>query len=386
MKRRLLLNYVYYTPIGHVLEALKFANTFYKSNKDLEISVALSSASPYALAHGCKAINKVYPVDLDELLEYGEKAKSVLRIPKNWDYIITNDIIRHQISGKPGWMEGAFFRYLDVANKRFHARIAKGTCYWENNFPKPLKYRKTRLTLEVPNKAKRFVKRYDHNGLKICILPAGSGGSAYYPSSESWIAIIKALNNEFNGSRIYITGITRETKHGATSTRSFGSDDIDTIACKFDNVTNCLDIGLWNQVALVEMCDVLIAPHSGFAFLGSCVGTPWLALSGGDWSEYFFNHFPFYSVLPNDPDFPYEGKGRHSKHVGTGWGKNAVRESSIILPFRYQSIKKKIPEIMEGTRLLLNKNFTYKKAINIYKENIKKSVCRKDKLRTYESF
>ena len=31
------------------------------------------------------------------------------------------------------------------------------------------------------------------------------------------------------------------------------------------------------------------------------VGTPWLALSGGRWFEYFFNHVPFRSLIP-DPE------------------------------------------------------------------------------------
>ncbi len=34
------------------------------------------------------------------------------------------------------------------------------------------------------------------------------------------------------------------------------------------------------------------------------VGTPWLTISRGRWSEYFFNGVPFYSLL-SDPDrFP----------------------------------------------------------------------------------
>jgi hypothetical protein len=31
------------------------------------------------------------------------------------------------------------------------------------------------------------------------------------------------------------------------------------------------------------------------------VGTPWLAISGGRWPEFYFNGVPFYSLLP-DPD------------------------------------------------------------------------------------
>jgi hypothetical protein len=35
------------------------------------------------------------------------------------------------------------------------------------------------------------------------------------------------------------------------------------------------------------------------------VGTPWLALAGNDWAEYYFNPgIPFYSVLPDLDRFP----------------------------------------------------------------------------------
>ena len=34
------------------------------------------------------------------------------------------------------------------------------------------------------------------------------------------------------------------------------------------------------------------------------VGTPWLALSGGRWFEWFFNHVPFRSIVPDTARYP----------------------------------------------------------------------------------
>jgi hypothetical protein len=34
------------------------------------------------------------------------------------------------------------------------------------------------------------------------------------------------------------------------------------------------------------------------------VGTPWLALSGGRWFEYFFNRVPFRSIIPDPERYP----------------------------------------------------------------------------------
>ena len=34
------------------------------------------------------------------------------------------------------------------------------------------------------------------------------------------------------------------------------------------------------------------------------VGTPWLAISGGRWFEYFFNRVPFRSIIPDTERYP----------------------------------------------------------------------------------
>jgi hypothetical protein len=34
------------------------------------------------------------------------------------------------------------------------------------------------------------------------------------------------------------------------------------------------------------------------------VGTPWLAISGGRWFEYFFNRVPFRSIVPDTDRYP----------------------------------------------------------------------------------
>ena len=64
---------------------------------------------------------------------------------------------------------------------------------------------------------------------------------------------------------------------------------------------DCFDIGLPEQLAVVQECDLFLAPHTGFGMAALAVGTPWLALSGGRWFEYFFNRVPFRSIIP-DPE------------------------------------------------------------------------------------
>jgi hypothetical protein len=61
---------------------------------------------------------------------------------------------------------------------------------------------------------------------------------------------------------------------------------------------------LAEQLAIVEACDVFLAPHTGFGLAALAVGTPWLAISGGRWFEYFFNRVPFRSIIPDPERYP----------------------------------------------------------------------------------
>ena len=97
MKKKLLLNYIYYPPVGHVVEALRYSFGLSKLNKDLEIYVALNADSPYALTAVCPWIKKTYPMDLQEIKEKGVRASCFKKVPKEWDYILTNELIKKEV-------------------------------------------------------------------------------------------------------------------------------------------------------------------------------------------------------------------------------------------------------------------------------------------------
>jgi ADP-heptose:LPS heptosyltransferase len=380
MKKRLLLNYVYYDPVGHVIEALKFARGLAAANNDLEIYITLNKRAPFELTKACPFIKKVYPIDLYEIMLKGEKANCLKNIPKKWDYIVTNNLPEEFKDMKRLYsQEKGMLKYVQLSDKIFYSKH-KSNIFPETKLPKSLKYRSTHLRFNVPKKAQTFTKRYNHKGEKICILLGGSSGYRYYPSIRTWIKIIISIEKEFPDCKIYLTGI-KKSKRGGTKTRGYTESNINNVLNRFKNAIDCYDIGMWNQIALLEKCDVLIAPHSGFSFLASCVDTPLLEISGGDWSAYLFNHIPFYCVLPDDKDFPYRGKGKYSKHSG-----NFSARVGKIPPFEPKKLEKKIPEILEGIHLLLNKDFTYEKAMKRYKENIKEANVQRSKLATKEFF
>ena len=382
--KTLLVNHVYYGPVGHVVEALKFARGFHEANSGLEIHVALNRDSPTELAGACPWIKKTYPIDIFEVLEKNVDATCLRQLPREWDYVVTDMRVQHDIARARnlGGYDLALGNYLRVSERLFTASRGKAALYSAetepNNsrraklsFPDGLRYRiDAKVEIPIPQSAISFGRRLNHNDPKVCILLGGSGGYRSYPAIETWLKIIRALNESIPDLRIYLTGV-RQSEKGRTATSGYTESHIRKVLESFRNVVDCYDIGLWNQLAIVKQSDVFVSPHTGFGFLAPCVGTPWLTISGGDWPEYFFNHVPFYSVLPDDPTYPNRGDARPRRQKGRP---PRGRDTD---PKR---LEKKIPEIVEATRLLMSESFTYEDAWKRHRQNIQDANVRRDRL------
>jgi hypothetical protein len=48
----ILVNHVYYSPVGHVVEAIRYARGFKEANPGSEVHVALSDGAPWELCAG----------------------------------------------------------------------------------------------------------------------------------------------------------------------------------------------------------------------------------------------------------------------------------------------------------------------------------------------
>jgi ADP-heptose:LPS heptosyltransferase len=361
MTNTLLVNWVYYRPVGHALEGLKVARDYFEADRELKISVLLNSEMPYEIGALCPWIEKVYIADVKELAECGLRAKCLEKIPANWDYVVSDDRLMHSI--------GSYSDELKLANqtiiKYLQAKKWKGNRFFpqHENMP-PIRF-DTEMRFDVPESAKEFITKYRHNGLKICILPAGSNADRIYPEVRWWIKMMKSVTESFPDVRFYLTGAKSKTGNKSES-YTFLGEDISLILSEIDNVENCFDIGIVNQIALLEYCDLLISPHSGFAFLASCVNTPWLSISGARWPEYFYNHIKFYSVLPSCIKYP----------CYTGMKEECVTEmenGNPVICMSTNELDKKIPQIIGGIKLLADDNFTYQDSIELYRKNVLKS-------------
>ncbi len=368
--KKLLINYVYYSPVGHLVEAIKHARGYYEMDKSLKISLLVNSEAPIELATACDWIEFVYPISVSELATLGENASSLQLIPKDWDYVLVDPRTKRL---KSGYDDDLLIEAQKILQKVFIGNEVNGTTpnrsgleYEDVSIQTPLSYKlNAHIDIPIPEFATEFVKKYAHNGPVITILPGGSAGHKQSPSMEIWESICLNLSNEIPNLKINFTGVTK-SEMGRTATQGITLEDIDLLVSKLPNAENCFNIGLWNQIALIKTSDIYCSPHSGFSFLSQVVGTPWLALSGCPWPEYFFNDTKFYSVLPDCPSYPSKGNSQN------GCGK-LLSEGKKSICMQDENLYKKIPEIVSAAKMLLDNSFNYHDAVELHIKKIKDS-------------
>ena len=289
MAERLLVNFFYAHPVGHAIEALHYANGHHAADPALEVAVALNAATPVELAGYVPSVGAAYAIRHPFLEPCPDSAPALAAVPRDWTYV-ADDARRHQpnqLELFPGMRD-----YYAASDAHLRAARRRGVA----GFP-PLPYAPhTPLRLELPSAARAAAReRLGQDRPALALMPAGgSADRALYPSLRSWELILDALP----GFQIVLVGKLRADERSATA---FGRDELAALRAHPSAPLDAFDLPLAEQLALVEACDVFLAPHTGFGMAALAVGTPWLALSGGRWFEYFFNHVPFRSVIP-DPE------------------------------------------------------------------------------------
>jgi hypothetical protein len=355
MKKKLLLNYVYWPPVGHVLEAAKYAKGFYDANNNLEISVLLNKDSPNEMIKLCPWIKKTYSIDLSD------SSKGLAKIPKKWDYVVIDKRARdfYSMSSELKGFHQDFF-------EKVNAKLWKGyTNFWKVGEKSPLKYiPNSKVALKQGPKPRDFMKKKLKSKKNICIMLGGSGGPGKYPSIESWIYILKELKENFPKYDLILTGVLKNNS-GRTFTKSYGSKEIGKLKKEIPEIKDMYNIGLMNQVALVEACDLFISPHTGFGFIAPLVDTPWLAISGSNWPEYFLNDVSFYSAMDGLKHYP----GYCFLNQPTKDQKERLRR---YFGFDNETMKKRSKDILFGAKILLNEKISYEQSVKVHLKNLKK--------------
>jgi hypothetical protein len=144
-------------------------------------------------------------------------------------------------------------------------------------------------------------ERLDGRRAISVVLAGHSDARSCYPSVPSWQRAVAAFARQSPDAVFCLIGELTETS--VLSASAFTRDDIDGIVKSCPSL-DCFDLPLMEQLALVEASSFFVAPHTGFGTAALAVGTPWLALSGGRWHEWFFNGVPFYSAIPDTTRYP----------------------------------------------------------------------------------
>jgi len=193
------------------------------------------------------------------------------------------------------------------------------------------------------------------SGPVLSVLPSGGGQRANYPSTGSWLLMLRELRAAWPNATIILLGKTAGA-HGRRSSAIPQQDAAELIAAV--DAVDGYDLPLLVQLALIERSALLLSPHSGFSFAALAIGTPWLALSGGAWYEYFHNGVPFHSLLPDTTRFPSFG-GAHRTEDDDGSG---TREASMTR----QRIEETIPELLEAATDLIEARRDYEECLAAY--------------------
>jgi hypothetical protein len=331
---RVLVNFFYAQPVGHAVEALHYANGHHAADPARRISVALNAATPTELAGLCPFVERAYAID-HPFLEPGSRP---LTLPSEWDWVL-DDPRRHQpfqLEAFPGMR--AYYEASDAYLTAAQGRSITG-------FGK-LSYR--------PHQPLRFdLEPADLDQRTIAVMLAGSSDPSLYPSERAWRRILDALHEAHPDVRPALIG--RTTKDERTRSALDARALLDHPSMPLD----AYDLPLADQLAIVKASELFLSPHTGFGLAALATGTPWLTISGGRWFEYYFNHVPFRSIIPDPERFP---------------AFTQFSDADASMSMSDERIGEDLERIVTAATELLEKTVSYEQALADYFDDLKQAT------------
>ena len=122
IKKTLLLNWIYYRPVGHAVEAMAAAADYAAANPDLEVHLLLNDQTAVELADYCPWVRRAYAIDVEQVAVNGQAASCLKDLPREWDYIVSSERLRHNYSS----YSQALLRCHAIVDEITSARIWRG--------------------------------------------------------------------------------------------------------------------------------------------------------------------------------------------------------------------------------------------------------------------
>ena len=191
-------------------------------------------------------------------------------VPRDWDYVV-----HHPAATNP---EAARFeglgRYYDASRRHFRARIAVGVA---GQPPPPYVPHQT-LRLELPEVERSRAAAELGGRRSIAVMPSGSGARFLYPSVTAWLLVLDELERRFPDA--VFTFVGRVSGGDGRTMSGITRDEVDRLLASRRAALDVFDRPILDAARAVEACELLVSPHTGFAFAGLAVGTPWLDALG----------------------------------------------------------------------------------------------------------
>lgn len=355
---RVLVNFFYAHPVGHAVEALAFCHGYHRADPTREIELVLNAATAVELAALCPFLGAVHPIEHPFVEPCGSSSARIAGVPREWDWVL-DDVRRHQ----PIQLElfAGMRDYYAASDEHFIAgrrRVA--------GFDPPSYVPHAGLRLDVPTSAAdRARRRLGDGAPRIAVMPAGSSPRALYPSLSSWELVLDAFAEAFPGATIALVG---RLAHDERTSTSIGPAEHSALLSHRSRPVDAFGLGLVEQLAIVEGCDVFVSPHTGFGMAAVAVGTPWLTISGGRWFEFFFNRVPFRSILPDARRYPAFTQFEEPPPVDDG--DDGPRTPSMT----QARIRDDLGRILDGARELIEGALPYDAALARYFSELSAAV------------
>jgi hypothetical protein len=353
-RRQLLVDYCTFSNVGHIIEGLQIAGAFAFASPDWDVSILLNSRTPVELAEVCCPwLSRTFAVDFDTA---GASVRNDLfaEIPREWDWIY-EDWHRHEPSQFEPYPQ--LRRLAMLADEHFRSRDVEI----------PEHIREHPLRLELPAGAMSEARRIiGSSPIVLTVMTSGSAAPSQYPSADSWRLILTELRRSWPDAAIVVLGKTSKADLRRTSAMSH-DDGLGLIGAI--GAINGYDLPITVQLALVACSNLFVAPHTGFGFAALAVNTPWLALSGGPWYEYFHNQVPFWSVLPDTTRYPaflgMKGSFLVDDQDGSGPRDASMSRARIV---------EDLPELLRAAAMLIERQCSYEESLTEYFPRLLKAL------------
>jgi hypothetical protein len=352
-RERFLVDFFYSHAVGHAVEALHYCLGHHTAAPDRAVSVALNSASACELARYCPFVESAYAIEHPFVEPGVDSWRALEAVPRHWDWVV-DDFRRRQdfqLRAFPGMRD-----YYEASDR--HLIAARGRTVVGD--PAAGYVPRCRLRLELPAAARERALGVlsDAEGARwIAVMPAGSGDRSLYPSVRSWGLILDALSERLPDARFVLIGKLRRDRR-TTSTLTPG--EVAGMLAHRSRPLDGFDLSLTDQLAIVEACDVFLSPHTGFGMAALAVGTPWLTISGGRWFEYYFNHVPFRSIIPDVERYPAFTQFQEPPAIRDG--DDGLRTPSMTMA----RIRDDLERIATAAAELVGGSLTYERALAEY--------------------